>query len=238
MSRSSRPIDAWHANRHLWKPQLYSIALVVMGWFANDIRAYGVSKFLDHYLTPEQRASLSDEDIQRIIKAAQASIEGKVAKAPVQQIYRELERDTAIKGVGASTVPGVRPPNIVPRDEFQTRAGLVSEADNRKPSKRAKITKERVTLISPVLLPRDRSWKFYAPQYGEFGAKIKDEKFLDSILSGKRKISMRVGIQLDVELETIEERIGHVWLVKDRTIKNVIRVRPALSLARDLFSSN
>jgi hypothetical protein len=190
---------------------LKAIGLIVLTWFANDIRTYGVAKFLDHYLPNEQRQTISDADLARITDALQKAMDGKIARAPVQQVYRELERDTTIKGVGASLIPGQRPPNIVPRDQFMERSGVAQTIEKPQSKKRTKTTRERLTLISPVLLPKDRRWKFYLPQIGEFGAKIKDDKFLASLLSGKRRIPMRAGIQIEAELAHImQHRLADV----------------------------
>ena len=69
---------------------LRAVALIILGWFASDLRTYGVIKFLDTYLPTEQRATLSDEDIKRIMRALQQSLDGKIAKEPVNQVYREI----------------------------------------------------------------------------------------------------------------------------------------------------
>jgi hypothetical protein len=213
---------------------LSAIALAVICALVSDSRTFGVVTILDHFLTPEQRHSLSDDDIARLVQALENARDGKIAKAPIQQLYREIERDTAIKGLGATTIPGTRPPDIIPRAQFQQRSG--AEIEEKKPEIRTRTTTERLTLVSPVLLPTDRTWRFYLPSIGEFGAKIKDEKFRASILSGRRHIAMRAGIQLDVELDTREEKIGNVWVVKDRSIKRVIKPRRIPSTP-DLFSS-
>lgn len=215
---------------------LKAVALIILGWFASDLRTYGTIKFLDTYFPIEQRSALSDEDIKRITRALQQSLDGKIAKEPVSQVYRELERDTSIKGVGATRIAGERPPNIVPRERFPelTHSTLLVDVG---PRTRTKPSKERVTLISPVLLPHDRLWKFYTPQLGEFGASISDERFLSGILSGRRKIQMRAGIQMNVVMDTHEVKDGNVWVVKSRNITQVIRVlRAAKNLS--LFASS
>jgi hypothetical protein len=74
---------------------LRAVALIILGWFASDLRTYGVTKFLDTYLPTEQRSTLSEEDIKPITRALQQSLDGKIAKEPVNQVYRELERDTS-----------------------------------------------------------------------------------------------------------------------------------------------
>jgi hypothetical protein len=213
---------------------LKALVLIVIGWFASDLRTYGVIKFLDRYLPPEQRLMLSDDDIERIKRALQNSSDGKIAKEPVQRVYRELQRDIVIKGVGATAIAGERPPNIVPRDKFpelsQTALPVPTE-----PRKRKKPSKERVTLISPVLLEKDRPWRFYIPQIGEFNAHMADHKFLAGLLSGRRKIQMRQGIVLSVIMDTYEEKQEDVWVVTDRVITNVVRVLPQ-SKSGDLFA--
>jgi hypothetical protein len=193
---------------------LIAIAMVVGGWFVQDLRTYGVGKFMDAYLMPEQRKALSDEDIDRIAKRLQNVMDGKIAKEPVQQVYRELERDKAIKSVGTVSKPGTKPINPVPREQFQTVAGILPSVQTT-PKKRKKTSRERLTLISPVLVEGPRHWRFRS-NVGEFGYTIEDEKFLKSLLSGKRKIPMKEGIQITALVDTFEENEGNVWLIKDR----------------------
>ena len=96
----------------------------------NDLRQYGVGKMLDKYLMPEQRQSLSDEDIERIAKAVTGIHEGKIAKAPVKEMYRQLERDGAIESVGSIAKPGAKPIDPIPRSEFAIRAGVAHRIDD------------------------------------------------------------------------------------------------------------
>ena len=213
---------------------LKALAATVLIWFANDIRTYGVIETLNHVFKPAYH--LSDDDIQKIAAEVERALRGNVAGTQVRQVYRELQGDPAIKGVGATITPTRRPSDIVPRDLFIQRGGeIVALLPDTQPRIRTKTSREIVTLISPVLLPRDRRWKFYIPHLGEFGASIKDEKFLASLLSGRRKIPMRAGIQLDVILDTIEEKEAEVWVVKDRSIRHVNRVRRQ-RLTPDLFT--
>jgi hypothetical protein len=213
---------------------LKAIALIVLGWFASDLRTYGVIKFLDTYLPTEQRRALTDEDIKRITQALKDSLEGKVAKVPVNKVYRELERDPAIKGVGATRIAGQRPGNIVPRERFPELSQTALIPDSA-PKKRRKPSKERLTLIGPWLAPREHQWRFYTPQIGEFSASIADQKFINGILTGRRKIQMRAGIQLNVIMETREEMVDNVWVVKERVITSVMRVG-RLPKSADLFA--
>jgi hypothetical protein len=209
-----------------------AIAVVVGGWFVQDLRTYGVGKFMDAYLMPEQKNALSDDDIDRIAKRLKNVMDGKLAKEPAQQVYRELERDKAIKSVGTVTKVGTKPPNPVPREQFQTVAGVLPSVQTT-PKKRKKTTRERLTLISPVLIEGKRHWRFQTGA-GESGYAIDDEKFLKSLLSGKRKIPMKEGIQITALVDTFEENEGEVWVIKDRRIVTVERVHRVVTHG-DLF---
>jgi hypothetical protein len=211
---------------------LIAIAMVVGGWFVQDLRTYGVAKFMGAYLMPEQKKALSDDDIDRIAKRLKNVMDGKIAKESVQQVYRELERDKAIKSVGTVSKPGTKPANPVPREQFQTVAGNLPSVETT-PKKRKKTSRERLTLISPVLIEGKRHWKFRSG-VGEFGYAIEDEKFLKSLLSGRRKIPMKEGIQITALVDTYEENEGGVWVIKDRQIMVVERVHRAITHG-DLF---
>jgi hypothetical protein len=215
---------------------LKALAFTALVWFGNDLRTYGVIETLNHIIKPTHH--LSDADIKKIAVAVEKAINGKIAKQHVQQVYRELERDTAVKGVGASLNPSEKPISIVPRERFLEQSGAVIVPDTT-PQRRKKTTRERVTLISPVLLPNvKRRWKFYLPQIGEFGAKFAHQDILTNLLSGRRRrIPLKAGIQLEVLLDTIEEKQGDVWVIVDHVIQQVIRVRRAAgSTDADLFS--
>jgi hypothetical protein len=88
---------------------LVTIVTTIGLTLVNDVRGYGVGKFLDHFLAPEQRKELSEEDVARVARAVIDINEGKIAKAPVQTMYKQLERDTNIESVGATTRPDDKP---------------------------------------------------------------------------------------------------------------------------------
>jgi hypothetical protein len=89
-----------------------------------DARGYGFGKLLDHFLAAEQRNELSEEDVGRIAKAVVDINKGKIAKAPVRQLYKQLERDKNIESVGAVTKPDDKPSQPVPRSSFAEKAGI------------------------------------------------------------------------------------------------------------------
>ena len=210
-----------------------AIIVTVAGWFVKDLRTYGVSKFLDTYLAPDQRQQLSDADVDRIANALKNVIDQRIAKDKAQQVYQELRRDKKITRVGTAPAPNATPIDPVPRDEFPNRAGMIQPVETT-PKTRTRKSVEKLTLISPVLLPTDRIWRFHSP-FGEFGYIIRDEKFLKGLLSGKRRIPMREGIQITAKIETHEEQQDGVWVVVARFIDEVVRVHRG-KVQSDLFA--
>jgi hypothetical protein len=199
---------------------LSAIGLVVLGWFGATVSDFGKDELKDiiknlfhqeEQFTPAQQAQL-----KAIVTKA---INEKAAAPHVQQVYRELERDPAIKGVGATPKAGDRPAVIVPRRQFAERAGerIVQEEANRR---RTTTDRVHVALISPVLVPGDRKWRLQSA-HGEFGASIKDKQFVDMALSGRLAIPLATGIEMDVQLETIEDFKEGVWVVHDRNVLHV-----------------
>lgn len=82
---------------------------------------------------------------------------------------------------------------------------------------------ERLTLVSPVLLHAQRMWRFTSP-FGEFSYLMEDEKFLDDLLTGKRRLTMKEGIQITAIVETDEVFDGGVWTPKQRHIIKVVKI--------------
>jgi hypothetical protein len=196
-----------------------------------DLRQYGVGKLLDKYLMPEQRHSLSDEDIERIAKAVNGVHEGRIARAPVKEMYRQLERDSAIKSVGSIAKPDAKPINPIPRSEFPIRAGIAPRVDDTLKNRRS-ITTENLILITAVFLHADRVWRFKS-YFGEHGYHVLDLKFLSDALNGKFKL--KEGVEITAKVETFEENEGGLWIPKRRSILKVLH-RKKSNKQPDLFS--
>ncbi len=212
---------------------LVSIVGTIGLMLVNDVRGYGFGKLLDQYLAPEQRKELSREDVDRIAKAVIDINKGKIAKIPVQQMYKQLERDHNIESVGAITKPDDKPTQPVPRSSFSEKAGIAATVETSTKTRTVPST-ERLTLISPVLLPTDRVWRFRSP-IGEFGYFVKEEKFLGDVLNGKLHLGMKQGIQVTAQIETKEEFEGGVWAPKRREIIKVVRIHKKTE-TDDLFA--
>lgn len=216
------------------KERLINIALGIALYFALETRDYTVGRLLDH-LTGNDEASaethLSEEDVQRLA----AAFEKRVAEKHVQQIFKEVERDPAITGVGATTKPGKRPAIVVPRAEFRERSGVVIRQET--VLRRTVPERMSAVLVSPVLVEGTRRWKFRGP-YGEFGAPIKDASFTDRVLSGTTSVPMVAGILMDIEVETEEELRDGVWVPGDHVVTHVFGLQPPATVEQaSLFAT-
>jgi hypothetical protein len=210
------------------------LIFVVLSWFASDIRSYETSKLIDQLLQGTDAAKhLTEEEIALVVERVRKSMESDVARDKVQVIFQEIERDEAIVGVGATTEPGERPKYIIPRELFWERSGAPGFVHT-STQKRSREDRVSITLVSPVLLPGRRKWRFSFHE-GEFGAQIKDEVFLDHILRGVLQIPLASGLILDAVLETKEEFQDGVWIVKERSILKVHGVKRA-PIQDSLFS--
>jgi hypothetical protein len=199
---------------------LKRIAVAVIVYFAIEGRDYVTGKLFDIVAEqPEAAKHLSKEDIQAIADA----VRKQQAAPQVRQVFREAERDPAIRGLGAGDKPGVKPHVIVPRERFAE----VGHIAPRELTEVKRIVEERqtVVLVSPVLVEGNRRWKFRGPA-GEFGAPVRDADFIERVLSGTTSVPMVAGILMDVELEVTEERRGGIWVPVERVVTRVLGMRP------------
>lgn len=192
-------------------------------WFGKETAAWVYGNFLDDVTQQEQHEQhepLSDEDVDRI---AEAITKG-AARQQIQRVYREVERDPAIKGVGITVRPGVRPDYIVPRAEFRELAGYgMAQVEDL----RRRHTPDMVDaiLIKPVLVVGSRrKWRFQTAD-GEVGFVMDDDEFVANVLRGQKPLGMLAGIILTMEVVITEQLVDGVWTVTDRHITRVLNVR-------------
>lgn len=171
----------------------------------------------------EETVTLSDEQLTKLAEQIERARGARVAEQHARQVFREAERDPAIKGVGVTITPGERPAIIVPRAEFARRAG---HGQIREETVRRRIVpdRQRVVLIKPVLVPGNRRWSLRTAQ-GEYGFTIRDTVFVERVLSGTTPIPMVAGIEMDVDVETTEEFREGVWVQTERTVTHVLGLR-------------
>lgn len=210
------------------KQTIKTIIITSLVWAFSETASWTYGEILDALKGEDAApavAGMSDADKEDIARRVAKNLEGKVAAPQVQRMYRELERDPAIKGVGVTTTPGKRPDVIVPRQEFPRKAGH-GEIREETIAKRTVPQTVHATLIRPVLVEDSaRRWRFKSGQ-AEFSANMKDQDFLQRLLTGALPVPMVMGIEMDIELETTEELRGGVWVAVQRDIVRVVRLRP------------
>lgn len=195
------------------RPILAATVVLLSGWFGN----YAFTEALDAL---RGKDTLSAEEIDEIAAKVAQAIERRVAQEQVQSVYQELERDTRIKGVGVTTVVGSRPDDIVPREQFALRSDPTILTEVTTEARRSRKRRETVVIVRPVLLHGTRRWRFNSAE-GEFGAQVKDETFLEKLLTGQLLLPMIGGVELDVLLETEEHFIDGVWVPFEWTVWEV-----------------
>ena len=206
-------------------------------WAMMNLAEYTFSRVMDHLTgadAPSAVQGLSDEDKEDIAKRVLDGLRNDAARQPVRAMYRELERDPAVIGVGVTTRPDQRPADVVPRSAFPTMAGR-DTIRTQTMERRVVPERLRVVLVKPVLERGDRRWGFKGPT-GEFGASIKHDAFIEAVLSGTTTVPMVEGIELTIDLETTEEFQGQVWVPLKREVVNVIDLHWP-TRAGDLFAA-
>lgn len=113
-------------------------------------------KALDHVTGMNEDIHLSDAELNRIAVRVTENIEKRTAHHKVEAVYHELEADPAIKGVGVPKRAGTRPEVLVPRAEFSRRAVGMELIESAEIVKRTRRSRERVTLIRPVVVAGSR----------------------------------------------------------------------------------
>lgn len=204
--------------------RLQAIAFALLTWFGAETASYVYSAILDQIQGDEQALQLSEEQIKEMSEQVAKICEGKVGARQVGDIFKELEKDPAVRGVGVTTNKDKKPRYVVPRSQFQERSRSISETQE-VTSARTTTGVQTLTLISPVLVEGPRKWKFRSGQV-EFGATVKDADFVQRVLAG-RELPMAAGIVLKVKLTVKEEMIDEVWHVKERIVEEVLEVVPA-----------
>jgi len=207
---------------------LAAIGGIVLLWFGNHLLDWTFDEVMDHVSGKSSKVSvelhLDENQLKQLQGIVDTAIDRKIGLPQVQQVYRELESDPAIVGVGATRTPARRPATIVPRSEFSTRSGVPSSVPETTITQRERVTQETLIVIRPVLLTGHRRWRF-AGRQGEFGAPVLDDTFLQNLVDGHVPVLMKAGIEMDVDLQTIEQKAGDIWVPIGYNVLKVRAVR-------------
>jgi len=209
------------------------IIVSLVMWFVKEGSAALLGHGISELITDDP--AITEKDAQRIAEKVHQLLEKQVGKRPVQEVYRELHKDKSIKGVGVSTGKGDRPRSIVPREQFPERMQEPQEESNDLP--RSRTEQMLLTLIGPVLQRNENKWRFLSKD-GNVYLGIKDAEFLDDVLSGKLKITMRSGIVLRANVEIVEKKDPekNAWVVTERNLVKFLRFENMEDGVKDLFA--
>ncbi len=208
------------------KPKLATVIVTSLTWFMVQTGSYTYERVLD-WLTgkdaPPVVRQLSQSEVEAIAREVVAAQEKQVAADQRRQLFHELNKDTSIVGVGVTQERDTRPAVIVPRAEFAERAGSTITVSEAEVKRRTEVAVLPVILVSPTLKDAERSWRFQAGNLPEFGAVMKDHAFLNALVAGRIALPLRAGVEMQIELETKQEKVGDVWVVRERSVLRVLQ---------------
>ncbi|ACL58486.1 hypothetical protein Mnod_3577 [Methylobacterium nodulans ORS 2060] len=202
---------------------LYAVLFVCLTWIGTSAVGFVVEKIEDHVWEQafgKDFAKLSDDDKKDIADLVARAIEANAGKKPSERLYAELSQDPAVKGVAVTKDRNKKPSSIVPRSEFASRSGGAVR-NERVIQRRTTRGIRKVILVSPVLVPGKRRWKFRIGKE-EFGAPVHDTQFVDAVLSGKFPIVMKSNVEMTVDLEVTEELNDGHWEAMDYNVWRVL----------------
>jgi hypothetical protein len=209
---------------------LATLIVLSLSWFVVQSASYTLEKLLD-YLTGDKAPAIvremTKEEIEALAHEVMLGLARKIAEDQKRRIFLEIEKDENITGIGSTQEPNTKPDVIVPRSEFKERSSEPLPPPEFEPTRRSRYEMMTVVLISPILKNADRSWRFQMGSMPEFGAAMKDQAFLETVLTGQTALPLRAGLEMDIQLETKEERIDGLWTVKERSVARVFDIRIA-----------
>ena len=229
-------LKAVHPKTWATKPNLVTIIALAIAMIRHETVSYAYQHVMD-FLLGQSEHHLSPEDANEIAKHLAQYNEKAIAIPQIENLFRTLELDPGITGVGANQMAGTRPPFISPRKDFKARSG-VGKSESVVTETRSTDTRQTLTIVRPVLLDApNRRWGFRSA-HGDFGATVKDGQFLARVLEGRTGVPLVAGIQLEVTLRVVEEKKSGVWHETDHTVLLVHRIiSPMTQVPLDLPAS-
>ena len=222
-SLSLNSVISWVTPSAETKQHLRMIVCAVLLWWAmkeSELQYEDLRDWLKGKDAPAVAKELSDVEIDDLAKRVAEHLGKTTAQPQKAQIFRELERDPAVKGVGVSSVHGQRPENVVNRAEFSARSNT-AVAEDETSERRTIKRRAKVTLVSPILKAVERSWRFQEQGQDEYGAVMKDQRFLEAIERGAVTIPLRTGVEMEIALSIREEKQGGIWTPIERVVTAV-----------------
>lgn len=213
----------WVRGLYHVNPTLFTIVASPMTWFGGKTAVYTYEHFLDYLLHTDVphvvKLKLTSDQAKQVAEQVITIQHSKVGDTHVQGVYRELQTDSVIAGVGIAPSHTAPPAVIVPRSEFAARAAGRSLPAVRE-EKREIAERAIYTIIRPVLKEHGGGrWRLRGSR-GEFSAAIEDHEFLDEIAEGSISAPLAAGTEMDADTVITEELEDGVWKpVAHRVVK-------------------
>lgn len=134
-------------------------------------------------------------------------------EAPKRQMFKELQRDPKITGVGTGVPSGPewKPKSIVPASQFAEADGLFDVQEQDPPERHVSQTLD-VILVAPDLENAPRVWVFKQEGIpGRIRAIMKDKRFLDALERSAVKEQFRANIPMRIRLDIKMKYIDGEW---------------------------
>lgn len=186
------------------------IILTLAGWLATDIRAYITAETIKKYIVNEQ-IDIPDSEIEKIANRVADKINKGAARLEYKEFLESVVKEDGISGVGIITKEDKTPTVIYPKNHFDSQLAALQENTVEDYTTRTYEYRERLIVLSPVLLQDgDKRWKFSGPDH-EFGAPVKDSVFLKRVLSGALRVPMTTGVVIDATFKMKEKKQDGFW---------------------------
>ena len=222
-----------HGNLRVDKATARALAIAAAGWFLAQGGQWVFGKsadFMMEMVTGPKEApvpitnGLSKDEIEKIATELTKLQRSPEVQRNVGQIYRSLDRDVSIRGVGLRLDDLRIPPLvIVPRSEFNSRVTDAREIQAVE-SHRNRVVTETVKLVTAVLDPKSRRKWVIETSEGTRSALMKDGMFIKLLDEGKITTRLSANMKLEVELLFSEKKTGDQWKIADTTIVRVKRI--------------
>lgn len=181
-------------------------------------------------------ADISQQSVEMIAKRVFEMEKNKCAVELRQEVYRQSRKDPIIQGLGTTRITAQRPAIVIPRQEFDRRAGVEQVVEETIEQRTEWKRDYPVVIIRPYSKAEPRRWRF---EHGgrEFSATMRDPDFLAAIKDGHTGVEIGEGVEMQIDLRIKMERIGGIWHEKEldvmRVTYPVISPQILLQLATD-----
>ncbi|MEH3039808.1 MAG: hypothetical protein PGN21_07070 [Sphingomonas paucimobilis] len=173
----------------------------------------------------------SPEQIQQIEAAVRKVQSDPQASHHRKQLYREVQRDPQISGIGAGVPKDLewKPSHVIPASQFAEADGLFELQEDVVPTRRYQKELD-VVLVTPRLQNAPRAWEFRQEGIpGSFRASMRDERFLAALDRSGIHETLRANIPMRIRLEINEELVDGEWRVANRGRSVVAVISPRVN---------